>query len=72
MVVWIAVGGFAGMLGLASVTDYCVPARGNDRCSAGRRGIDTEAARLRETLPAPQVRSSRSWNKRWDVRPWPC
>jgi len=33
-----------------------VPARGNDRRSTGRRGIDTEAARLRETLRAPQTR----------------
>jgi hypothetical protein len=33
-----------------------VPARGNDRRSTGRRGIDTEAARLRETLRAPQMR----------------
>ena len=56
MVVWIAVGRFAGMLGLASVTDYLRARTGNDRCSTGRRGIDTEAARIRETLRTPQMR----------------
>lgn len=46
MVVWIAVGRFAGMLGLASVTDYL-------RARTGKRSV---LHRLRETLRAPQMR----------------
>jgi hypothetical protein len=72
-VVWIAVGRFAGRLGLASVTDYLRAARGNDRCSTGRRGIDTEAAATGYVRRCARRRcaSSRSWKKRWDVRALP-
>ena len=40
---------------------------------AGRsRGIDTEAARLREAFRAPRCASSRSSSRPWAARPWPC
>jgi len=61
-VVWIAVGRFAGILGLASVTDYL-------RARTGKRSV---LDRLRETLRAPQMRQLPLVEEAMGRQPCPC
>jgi len=73
-VVWIAVGRFAGILGLASVTDYL-------RARTGKRSVlhrsprhrhRSRGERLRETLRAPQMLQLPLVEEAMGRQPCPC